>query len=330
MPTIIYDIEGTSGPDILRGTSANDVIGGFDADDKFIGSGGSDALDGGKGFDTAVYRNFKTLIVLKPTALVNDFYSGITSIVDKGNSQEDRLGIFANSIEKVIGATGKANLIDASETLPDGYITVNLATQNVSVAGIKNIYSGQLFPTLKLKVENFRNVIGTERGDSITGDAGNNMLKGLGGNDTLSGGGGKDNLIGGAGNDVFVGGSGDDTLSGTDATARGAKESDILNPGQGRDRIILGDSSSAYYEGAGGGDLAIIKGISQEDRIVLSAKESYKFERKGDNFLLYTMQGSTKDLIARIEDTSSSIFKGLEGTTFHITAEQTLSVFIGI
>ncbi|MBZ9605339.1 hypothetical protein LB462_26315 [Phyllobacterium sp. KW56] len=70
----------------------------------------------------------------------------------------------------------------------------------------------------------FENVVGSEYGDTITGNADKNVLIGLGGNDKLNGG-PQDTLIGGAGNDElsggyrFIGGAGKDFMSVSSATS---------------------------------------------------------------------------------------------------------------
>ena len=56
------------------------------------------------------------------------------------------------------------------------------------------------------------NLIGSQFGDSLTGDAGANVLYGQGGNDILDGGLGNDTLYGGLGDDTLTGGAGSDTF----------------------------------------------------------------------------------------------------------------------
>ncbi|KAF6694681.1 type I secretion C-terminal target domain-containing protein, partial [Pseudomonas sp. EKM23D] len=57
------------------------------------------------------------------------------------------------------------------------------------------------------------NIYGTkDGGDTLIGNAGNDILFGQGGNDTLSGGAGNDILVGGKGNDILTGGAGADTF----------------------------------------------------------------------------------------------------------------------
>ncbi|WP_436212241.1 beta strand repeat-containing protein, partial [Bradyrhizobium sp. LjRoot220] len=81
-------------------------------------------------------------------------------------------------------------------------IIVNLAsgTANGSAAGS----GSDTFVSIE-------NVIGTQLGDSLTGDINNNRLDGQAGDDDVRGADGDDTLIGGAGNDDLRGGADDDT-----------------------------------------------------------------------------------------------------------------------
>lgn len=99
--------------------------------------------------------------------------------------------------------------------------------------------------------------IGTEKGDFLSGLAGNDTLKGLAGDDTLDGGLGDDSLDGEAGNDVLIGGDGKDKLlggSGNDNLNGGAgndqlsgdKGNDTLNGGAGNDKMEGGDGNDYY------------------------------------------------------------------------------------
>ncbi|WP_088893028.1 FG-GAP-like repeat-containing protein [Leptolyngbya ohadii] len=78
-------------------------------------------------------------------------------------------------------------------------------------------------PRQRYQVRNYRDAIGTQLADTLTGsnarnrltgEAGNDSLNGLEGNDTLLGNAGADRLVGGAGNDSLNGGTGRNTLTG--------------------------------------------------------------------------------------------------------------------
>jgi Ca2+-binding RTX toxin-like protein len=126
-------------------------------------------------------------------------------VVSKGTAGTDQLV----SIERIVGATGQANLIDASTATGTATINANLATKSLVVNT-----GDSRFPTLNFGVTNFANVIGTANSDAIAGDDANNSLVGGSGNDTLNGGGGDDALSGGDGDDFLDGGFGFDTING--------------------------------------------------------------------------------------------------------------------
>ncbi len=169
-------ITGDNGNNILMGNGGNDTVSGGNGDDSFIGGTGNDSLDGGANIDTANYSTIGQAITLKPTG-----------VVTKGTAGTDQLV----GVEKIIGATGQVNIIDASTATGTATINANLATQSLIVnTGVST------FPTLTFGVNNFVNVIGTVNNDTITGDDGNNTLIGNAGNDTLNGGGGNDQISG--------------------------------------------------------------------------------------------------------------------------------------
>ncbi|QVN02020.1 retention module-containing protein [Pseudomonas rhodesiae] len=88
------------------------------------------------------------------------------------------------------------------------------------------------------------NIYGTkDGGDTLIGNAGNDILFGQGGNDTLSGGAGNDILVGGKGNDILTGGAGADTfvwLKGDTNTNGGFDRITDFKHGEG-DKLDLSD-----------------------------------------------------------------------------------------
>jgi Ca2+-binding RTX toxin-like protein len=182
-------LSGGGGNDTLNGgTGGNDTLNGGIGNDSLIGGTGNDRLDGGTNTDTADYSSLTQAITLLPTGTVNKGIAGTDQLV---------------GIETIIGATGQANVIDASTATNFGAaatININLATQSVVVnTGIATP------PSISLTAINFVNAIGTNNNDTITGSTANNTLSGGSGNDTLDGGSGNDNLNGGIGNDQIFG-----------------------------------------------------------------------------------------------------------------------------
>ena len=94
-------------------------------------------------------------------------------------------------------------------------------------------------------LNNIENVVGTDYGDTINGNATANILKGGNGNDLLDGKGGDDTLEGGDGNDELKGDAGGDTLVG------GAGRDD-LEGGAGADKITGGLGDDNLWGGASG------------------------------------------------------------------------------
>jgi Ca2+-binding RTX toxin-like protein len=78
------------------------------------------------------------------------------------------------------------------------------------------------------------NVIGSQYGDALIGNAGANTLDGQGGNDKIYGGDGDDRLSGGDGNDFLAGEAGRDIIS-------GGNGDDVMRGGAGADQFDGGD-----------------------------------------------------------------------------------------
>ena len=82
-------------------------------------------------------------------------------------------------------------------------------------------------------IANLENLIGTALGgQTLTGNALDNVIAGNGGNDTLDGGAGNDTLIGGTGDDTMSGGLGDDIIV-------GGAGADALTGGPGNDTYVV-------------------------------------------------------------------------------------------
>ena len=263
-------IFGSNSSEILTGTSGDDEIFALDGDDTIIGTTGNDLLDGGDGFDTVDFGNFGEAVTILPAGAFDN--SGQTQL---------------NSIEKIIGATGRANTIDGSTST--GNVTsldVDLGNNTFTVRDIPGIGS------LNFEVENFVNVVGTAAKDRIIGNSLDN---------NLSGGNGNDEITGAGSNDTLVGGSGNDRLNGTDALLRGAGEQDILTGGNGRDRFILGDRNGSFYLDEGDNDFAEIVDFSFGDIIEFGRGGIYSFESDRFGSELFVQSEGEKELVAKIQ-----------------------------
>ena len=115
-----------------------------------------------------------------------------------------------------------ATMTYTGDTVNFSTVTANAVTIDLSLSGSQTTGPGNT-----VQLSGFENIIGSDLGDSLTGDgsanvidggAGNDTLIGGAGNDTLLGGLGDDNLNGGLGNDLFFGGAGADTFAGGGGT----------------------------------------------------------------------------------------------------------------
>lgn len=263
------DIVGTDSPEILFGTGEDDVISALGGDDTIIGTAGNDIVDGGDGTDTIDYSDFGEAVTILPAG---DFDNGADSQLV--------------SIERIVGATGERNVINASSAGNNGTsVNVNLSNNSLVVENVPNIGS------IDLGVENFVNVVGTSNADTIVGDGGNNNLTGRAGNDEITGSGG---------NDVLVGNRGSDRLNGTDSLLRGANERDFLIGGAEGDRFIIGDVNGSFYTAAGNRDFAQVINFSSGDVIELGTGATYSVERTDSGFNLFTEEDG-RELIAKVQ-----------------------------
>ncbi|TAH19478.1 MAG: calcium-binding protein [Oscillatoriales cyanobacterium] len=121
-------------------------------------------------------------------------------------------------------------------------------------------------------------ITGSESGDIVYGDEGNDRIEGLGGADLLYGGLGNDFLSGGAGQNGLLGGPGADTLQGGESAdgvngnagddvifgaggddfLRGGRGNDIIN-GQDGDDFLIGDLGNDTLTGGAGQDVFFLR-----------------------------------------------------------------------
>ncbi|MBD2775308.1 calcium-binding protein [Iningainema tapete] len=264
-------IVGSDNPDIIFGTLGDDDITALGGDDTIFGTVGNDVVNGGSGFDTVDYSFLGQAITLLPQGAVSEGGSSGGNLV---------------SIERIVGAVGQNNTIDASSSFGGVSVDINLAQNRATINNIPGIGS-QTFT-----VENFVNVVGTASDDVIVGNDANNTLIGLGGNDSL---------IGGLGNDLLIGGDGNDILQGSiDSPNRNPNEQDILTGGAGSDRFILGNASGSFYKVGGNSDFAQITDFSFSDSIQLGSGDVYNVQQSGTGFNVFVVANGVSDLIAQV------------------------------
>ncbi|MEM9271904.1 MAG: hypothetical protein AAGA80_02910 [Cyanobacteria bacterium P01_F01_bin.143] len=164
-------VSGTNQEDILSGDSHDNILEVHDGNDFIYAGLGNDSLDGGEGYDTVDYSIFDQAITITPAG-----------IVEKANGQTDLLV----DVEKIVGAAGKENKIDAITAGDDISLDVDLSEDRLIVNGIPGLGG------LNFEIQHFRDVSGTNQSDRIIGNDHDNILEGHDGNDTLDGGEGYD------------------------------------------------------------------------------------------------------------------------------------------
>ena len=238
---LINVIFGLGGNDVIFGLGGGDILSGDAGNDLLIGGRGEDALNGGKGFDTANFNDASFSVTA-------DLVSG-HALVDLGGSTEDDLLI---SIEGLTGGGGNDQLYGnaAANTLAgmNGHDTLNGREGNDRLyggdgndnltggtgadllsggTGIDTVLYDQSAAAVNVNLSTgvgsggeaagdtfsgIEDILGSKFGDTLTGNALDNIFFGFLGNDSIAGGGGDDDIFGGAGADTVDGGSGDDAI----------------------------------------------------------------------------------------------------------------------
>jgi Ca2+-binding RTX toxin-like protein len=222
----VVQIVGLDVPVQLRGGEGNDTLVGGNGDDFLQGDFGNDSLRGGPAGDDT-YR----FVALRPWDLGDD-------VVDEGNTGgTDTLDF--SGLRFGVNVNLASTSMQSIEPTPVRTFFLNGQVIEIPVLNFNPRLRVQLLANNSLAIEN---VIGTEFGDTITGNALANSLFGMGGNDTLRGGAGNDFLRGGRGNDTLLGQEGLDRIFG-DADAdflEGGFDgfNDELNGGVGGDTYV--------------------------------------------------------------------------------------------
>ncbi len=192
----------------------------FDSSGKFIGKDfivkGSEVLDGG------TEKNTET------DAAFLDQTAPNTGETENGTVQ-DHLGFNGSQLNpggtaRILGGTNAAGepiTAEAADFTRDNY------------------------NFLKFTFEAFKQINGSERGNTLFGSSKQEDITGLGGNDYIFGRGGKDLISGGNGSDKLFGDNGNDEISGETGN-------DLISGGNGSDKIEGGDGKDRVYGGSEG------------------------------------------------------------------------------
>lgn len=231
--TIIENVRGGSGNDVLYGNSAANVLSGNNGNDVLYGRGGLDTLSGGLGNDTFVLTNENDTVIDSGgidtiTSTISRSLAGYASIERLSLSGTANISASGNGLANILTGNSGNNVLDGRAGLDtligglgnDAYV-LGAESDTVSDSGGNDLITSTISRSLasyatieRLTLLGSSNIngIGNALNNTITGNSGNNTLNGSTGNDTLLGGLGADRLYGGVGNDTLTGGTGADAF----------------------------------------------------------------------------------------------------------------------
>ena len=199
-----FDLDGTSGNDVIDGTNTTDRINGFAGDDSLTGNAGNDYLAGGlgndylaggEGDDTYDMAGFGNDVIL-------DLEGANTLQLVSGTQLDIGLTVVDGSGDLILSFV-EGHTITLKNALSSANFTIRFADGTQTT--VRDWVAAAILTPLTLTAA-------TQTGATMLGGAGGDTLTGGAGNDTLYGAGGGDVLFGGEGSDVLDGG----TLSGGD------------------------------------------------------------------------------------------------------------------
>ena len=283
----IENLTGSGFDDILIGNGVANILNGGAGDDSLEGLGGADSFIGGAGSDTVSYANSIAGVVSSLTTLftngpavtqtndaLGDTYSSMENMVGTGFA-DTLIGTSGNNridggggddlLEGMDGADaliGGAGNDTASYVHAEGYVMASLTTGLPGFAN-QGHASGDTYDSIE-------NLTGSDFGDTLIGDAGDNIISGGTGDDILEGMGGADQLIGGVGVNTASYEHSPDQGAGMGVTASllapagntgdatGDTYSDIQNLiGSAFDDTLVGDAGDNVLTGGSGNDTLV-------------------------------------------------------------------------
>ena len=251
-------LNGLGGEDDLQGGDGDDTLDGGDDDDRVLGGAGGDTLRGGAG---------------------RDWVRG----GDDGDTLEggdDRDWLFGDDGDDDLDGGEGADRLEGgagADDLDGGLGGADLAVYKKSAAGVTvdlGAGTGSGGDAQGDTLTGIERVMGSDHGDTLTGDANANLLIGRGGDDVLTGLGGRDKLRGDAGEDELYGGDERDVLD-------GGADDDILDGGDGDDRLT-GGAGGDDIDGGAGEDTALYTGSGSGVTISLAAGSASGGDATGD------------------------------------------------
>ncbi len=237
-------VHGGEGDDYIEGGSGNDFLYGDAGDDDLYGGSGDDVLDGGESDDQLYGGDGNDVYI----------YSGGHDVFnDNSASTADVIQLSAG-----ITATDLTFTRVSSPGWPGYHMKIDIAGHGsiLIYAHLNSPIETLRFAdntTLDLTTISYSAVYGSEDGETINGQATNDLIYLYGGNDTSNAGNGNDVVYGGDGSDTINGGVGNDTLYGDAGN-------DSLTGGDGDDTLIGGEEDDTLWASGGGNDTYVYHG----------------------------------------------------------------------
>jgi serralysin len=196
-------IFGNDGNDVINSGKGNDIIDGGAGDDLINSGKGNDIIDGGAGDDFIFGGEGDKTITFGSGEDVIDYSSFDNSItlirggsVDKGLLGTDT---FVDFYEKIYASNNNSDWIDG---LSGGG---NIASLNVDLKNNSlNVFNLPGIGEFNSEIYNFENISGSNMNDNLFGDNKDNQIFGNDGNDVINSGKGNDIIDGGSGYDIAI------------------------------------------------------------------------------------------------------------------------------
>ena len=331
----------------LIGSSASDTLIGDSADNVLTGNGGDDVLEGMAGADTlmgSASASVTASYAHATSGVVASLTSGLSGITNSGDAAGDSYtninNLAGSAYADTLVGNAQANVLTGNngndmleglggaDTL-DGGAGTDTASYAHATAAVVIALDGSLTATGDAAGDtlvSIESLVGSDYGDTLTGDVNANALSGGAGNDLLEGRGGADAFDGGDGTDtatyahatsgVAVGlASGVVTSSGEAAgdtftaveNLVGSTYADTL-VGDGSANVITGNGGADEIEGGAGGDTL---------SATAGSGSTLSFAHAGAA-VVYTFDGSLTATGDAVSDTVSG-FDNLRGSAYNDT-----------
>ena len=265
------------GFDLILTGLGDDIVHAAGGDDWVDGGGGNDTLDGGSGIDTLSYASAGSAVTvdLSNTAQQDTVGAGLDTL----SNFETLIGSAHND---TLTGDGGANRIDGgagADSMTGGagddvYIVDDNGDTEHELAGggFDEVRSTATITVLGAEVEKLTGLLAS--GQSLIGNASDNIITGAAGDDTIFGGAGADTMTGGKGNDIYdvdnvgdtvteLAGEGTDTVRTSLASYLlaanveklvGTASSGQALTGNGLDNDITGSTGNDTIDGGAGAD----------------------------------------------------------------------------